>query len=265
MIIALICIIIFIIIYCYLIQLSKVKKYIYAILITSNDSIRNQFIPLAIKNFLMQNYPYKHLLIINHGKENIMKTNHPEITELIVDKTHLTLGDLRNMALEFIPINSYWLTYDDDDVRDCNYFRYLMKKIKHYDAIFLKNRFDYNLNNHFVYKCSFTRGMPLIFCKKIIGLKYLEKDTLEDIELQNDILKLGKIYKVIDNDPILYIRTLHRNNTSSYVDKNKIDIVKYNNVGPYKEYYVSEKERKKVISFYKSIKDESISIRQHYM
>lgn len=261
MIIYLTCIIIFFIVY-YLIVFNKnYKKKIYAILITSNVGIRKQFIPTALKNFFMQNYPYKHLIIINHGSECILKKHNKSITEIKIDKTNLTLGDLRNIALKFIPINSYWVTYDDDDVRSPHYFRYLMKNIKHYDAIFLRNRFDYNLNNDFIYKCSFNNGMPLIFAKKIAGLKYLKRNTLEDVELQNDMLKMGKKYKVLDNNPMLYIRTLHEDNTSSYVNKDKNEIVIYDEDGSYQEYNVSKKERQKVISFYKNIiKDEPNSI-----
>lgn len=257
MIIYLILIVIVISIYFFYIRQIHKKK-IYAILITSNTGIRKQFIPIALKNFFMQNYPYKHLIIINHGENCILKRHNPNITEIMIDKTHLTLGDLRNIGLTFVPMNSYWVTYDDDDVRSPHYFRYLMKNIKHYDAIFLRNRFDYNINNNFVYRCSFNNGMPLIFSKKFMGLKYLEKDTLEDVELQNDMIRLGKRYKVLNNDPILYIRTLHKNNTSSYVDKDKSEIVIYDKNNKYQEYNVSKKVEQKVISFYKSIiKNES--------
>lgn len=217
------------------------SKCINCLMITGKDDDRYKFVNISILNFKKQTYQNKKLLILNHGNKKL-NINDKNIIEININNSFITLGDMRNYALTLVPYNSLWITWDDDDWRSDNYLEILYNELYNgnYDAVFIKNRIDYNLNNLFSYECSFKNGMPIFLSKKIENINYLSLNSLEDVNLQ-DNLKNKKIkIKIIDNDPKLYIRTLHTNNTSLYVDNNKKDIVNYADQSNYKEYNINK-------------------------
>ncbi|RKO94500.1 hypothetical protein BDK51DRAFT_31521 [Blyttiomyces helicus] len=69
---------------------------------------------------------------------------HSNITEIMVEKEKngLTLGDLRNIALAQVPVDQFWVTFDDDDVKRCRFeqeslqvssiYQGTLKKMKEY-------------------------------------------------------------------------------------------------------------------------------------
>lgn len=231
---------------------------IYCIMITGKDESRYKFVDIAVENFNQQTYSDKHLVIVNHGKRTIF-LNNPNITEIMFDKSNFTLGDMRNFSLNLIPHGSFWTVWDDDDWRHSRYLELLYKTLQSHnvDAVFFKNRIDYNINNHFAYRCKFDNGMPFVLSKKIELIQYLSKDSLEDIRLYNDYELFGLKTYVINNDPRWYIRTLHGKNTSLFVDDQKNSIVNYSTESLYHEYDVTPKEKtyvEKIIeTYYKNI------------
>jgi hypothetical protein len=167
----------------------------------------------------------------------------------------MTLGDMRNFSLEMVPFNGLWTVWDDDDWRHDRYLELLYKNMveKKADAVFFMNRLDFNLNNGFTYRCKFSKGMPFLLSKKADVIRYLSKDSLEDIRLYNDLELHGMNTSVINNDPRWYIRTIHGTNTSLYVDNAKKSIVLYNDDSQYHEFDATEKERtyaRKIIELY---------------
>lgn len=222
---------------------------IYCILITGKNEDRYKFIPLAIENFKMQTYKYKKLLIINHGSNKIKTTNkdymyNPDIIEINIEKGILTLGDIRNYALDIIPLNALWTVWDDDDWRSKVYLEEMYKSLVKYraDVVFFKNRLEYNILNNFAYQSRFNFGMPFILSKKIEKIRYLPRESLEDVDLHVDYLKADKKVVILDNDPRFYIRIIHESNTSLYVNNQRNFIVNYSDKDSYHEYEINKKD-----------------------
>jgi hypothetical protein len=219
---------------------------VYAILVTGKDEKRIAYARLiGIKNFDMQDYKNKKMIIINHNKLKILTTPRDDIYELQVEKNNMTLGDLRNLAFELVPLNAISITWDDDDFRAPNYISFMLNKLisSKSIAVFLKNRLEYNLANNYVFKSHFEDGNTHIMCIKLDRLRYLSKDTLEDVYLGKNLRSFNKKYLAIDNDPKLYIRIIHQNNTSPYAQDTRTEIVNYSVYSYYKESEVSEEEK----------------------
>lgn len=211
----------------------KKQLTIFAIMVT-NES-RNRFVPRSIQSFLEQTYLDRHLIILNHGKTRYLDNKSREMTEIMCERSDMTLGDLRNLALAFVPINAYWITWDDDDLRSKQYFDYLVREIGNNDALFLRNRMEINLKNDYIFRSWFRYGSPHFLCKNLGNVKYLSKNSLEDVDLYRDLLKSKKKIKIVNNDPMIYIRIIHGSNTSLYVDNNKNKIVDYSVGSNYRE------------------------------
>jgi hypothetical protein len=216
---------------------------VYCLLITGKNSDRYKFIPLAIQNFQDQTYQNKFLIIINHGDQSLKNLECNNIKEIRFTKGQMKLGDMRNFSLEMVPLGALFTLWDDDDWRHKRYIELLVKNLSGgSDAVFFKNRLDYNANNGFIYRARFEKGMPFLLVRKFDSLKYLSKESLEDIRLQNDIELHNKSIKIIDNDPRWYIRTIHGQNTSLYVDNNKNKIVNYSDQSTYHEFEATEQQ-----------------------
>lgn len=232
---------------------------IYCVMMTGKDDDRYKFVSIALENFFQQTYPNKKMVVINHGNKSIFDVNQEwrtkDVHEIMFDKTYMTLGDMRNFAVDMIPFGAIWTVWDDDDWRHNKYIEVLYKALSkaRADVVFIKNRLDYNINNKFVYRCKFDLGMPFFLAKKTEVVRYLSKDSLEDIRLHNDFELHDKRITMIDNDPRLYIRLLHGKNTSLYVDDQKSQIVHYSDESHYHEYDATVRERdyaQKIIETY---------------
>jgi hypothetical protein len=221
---------------------------IYCIMITGKNEDRYKFVNIAMSNFEQQTYRNKHLLIINHGnRRSLASSERSDVTEIMFSKNdHMTLGDMRNFSLDLVPLHALWTIWDDDDWRHPRYLELMHKNMVDHDAdaVFIKNRLDYNLGNHFVYRARFERGMPFVLAKKIDAIRYLSKESLEDIRLLNDFELYDKKVYMINNDPRWYIRTIHGQNTSIYVDAQKSSIVNYSHESAYREFDVTDKEKR---------------------
>ena len=235
----------------------KSSPAVYGIMVTGKDEQRIAYARLiGLKNFEMQTYTNKHLIIVNHGTKPVLTHQVSNVYELMVDKTNFTLGDLRNLALQLVPLNAIWYVHDDDDFRSANYIEFMVSNLLKNKAIavFLKNRMEYNLANGYTFKSGFAYGNTHIMCIKLERLQYMSKDTLEDTRLQTDIQSFKKKYVSIDNDPKMYVRVIHQNNTSPFAHDSRADIVKYNPSSYYQEYEATDDEK----AYVKSI------IAQHY-
>lgn len=229
---------------------------VYAIMITGKDEHRIAFARLiGIKNFDLQDYKNKHMIIINHGKTPIITKPRENIYEMQVDKNNMTLGDLRNFALELVPLDAIQVTWDDDDWRMPNYMSYMVQTMLQQKAIaiFMKNRLEYNLANNYAFKSSFAYGNTHIMSIKLDRLRYMSYDTLEDTHLQQDIKSFNKKYIALDNNPCMYIRIIHKNNTSPYATDDRQKIVNYKDDSYYKEHEATSAEKeyaKKIVDEY---------------
>ena len=55
----------------------------------------------------------------------------------MTSKDGITLGDLRNISLSYVPNNEIWTTWDDDDWRSSNYLSILCKMMTNNGAKFI--------------------------------------------------------------------------------------------------------------------------------
>jgi len=85
--------------------------------------------------------------------------------------------------------------------------------------------------------------MPFILARKIDNIKYLSKESLEDIRLYLDYDIQNKKIHIINNDPRWYVRLIHGTNTSLFVDNEKKSIVNYSDESKYHEFELTDKER----------------------
>ena len=173
------------------------KEIIYCIMITGKDDKRLEYALKSINNFMEQTYPNKILLIMNHNSKRILTDDiiTENIFEYSFDILDHNLGCARNIALSFVPDNSLWTTWDDDDYRFPNYLLILYQYIKENNAVAatLSNRLDYNITKDFLYLASRKDGFVTVLCKKHSHIKYLPKTTFEDVELLSKIKDVGKL------------------------------------------------------------------------
>jgi len=210
---------------------------IYAIMITGKDACRVEFARASVSNFQEQDYGgEKRLIIINHGRERVTDTDMTAIdTTLNIfefhvakDKHSLALGDLRNIALELVPIDALWTVWDDDDYRSPQYMSTLQKHMHktRADAVVFTSRTEYNHNTGLVWKMKLKSGFVTVLAKQDKRIKYQSKDSMEDSDLVSTLRRLKKV-ATLDTDSTLdsaydfYIRTVHTGNTSLYVDQAK--------------------------------------------
>ena len=210
---------------------------VYCLMVTGKDKCRIDFARKSVSNFLEQDYDNKVLVIINHSRDKVITSDTSDtlqrpsnIFEFYVDKdgNNLTLGELRNISLNMVPINAIWTTWDDDDVRSPTYISQLYSKMveNKSDVVVFTHRTEFNANNKFVWASNLKSGFPIVFAKADLRVQYTNLNSMEDLNIISGFKNLGKIvYTWADNDISLYIRTVHSNNTSFYVQKEKDAII----------------------------------------
>lgn len=223
------------------------KPPVYCLMVTGKDEKRLAYArQIGIASFDLQDYPNRHMIIVNHGKSPVLEKPRDDIYEIMVEKgPETTLGDLRNVSLDLVPLNACFSVFDDDDWRTPNYLSYMVDTLlkTRSIAVFMKNRLEHNLANGYTFRSHFRNGNTHTLCMKLGRLRYTPVDTLEDVHLQEDIDSFKKKYTAIDNDPRMYIRIIHQNNTSPFAKDNRADIVRYSPSGNYWESEASQPER----------------------
>lgn len=215
---------------------------IYCIMITGKDAKRISFAKKSVQNFLDQTYSEKVLVIINHHDQlNVLPDNqYSNLFEFKIRKQGLSLGQLRNIALQMVAINACWTTWDDDDYRHPTYLTYLASFKTDGNTVAISNRFEYNKNNGVSWVSKKTDGFVLFLASFDNRIKYTDKDTMEDMDILNDFREFRYVVKVMNNNPKLYVRLVHTNNTSLYVKPSRNYLVN----GPtYSERFTTNSEK----------------------
>uniref|UniRef100_A0A6C0BPN3 Glycosyltransferase 2-like domain-containing protein n=1 Tax=viral metagenome TaxID=1070528 RepID=A0A6C0BPN3_9ZZZZ len=220
---------------------------IFCLMVTGKNNERINYAKVSIDNFLKQTYKNKHLIIVNES--NISCLNNREysnIVELHVPKT-LTLGAKRNMALKLVPKNCIWTTWDDDDWRSDDYLHTLFVKLSsqpNKEILVYSNRLEHNLNTNFTWKISIPTGTYIFFGFQKNYIEYENINNKEDSIVKRYILtNPQKIVLFNNNNPKMYVRFIHKSNTSVYVDYKKKSIRKENNINsPVHEFEATKKE-----------------------
>ena len=225
---------------------------VYCLMVTGYTPQRVSYAKKSVTNFLKQNYEHKHMIILNQSSENILESIHSNrIVEIkvAVDK----LGILRNKSVDMVPINAVWTTWDDDDYRHPEYLTTFMQEFRNQnvDFVMFQNRLEYNIRSDYKFKIKLKSG-TMIFFSKDKSLKYDPVESMEDQALKKSAI--GKLRcKIINNDPKLYIRLIHDNNTSLYVNENKDSL---RDTSKHVDYFESQptpdeiEYMNKIISFY---------------
>ena len=224
--------------------------WVYCIMITGKDRSRICFAKKSVENFLSQDYKYKKLVIINHSQLPVLnESSSNTLYEFHVPRSGNTLGDLRNIALQLVPINAIWTLWDDDDYRSTKYLSFLYNNLisSKSDVVLFTRRYECNYNTKFVWEMEIPSGFVIVFAKQDLRVKYLQKDSMEDVQLIDDFRKLGKKINVITNDPSIYIRLVHNNNTSLYVDKYKTKLIDTQKNIKYHEKHVDDSTRNEIL------------------
>lgn len=204
------------------------NELITCIMITGGYSDRKHFIKLSIDNFREQTYKNKHLVILNHGD----RLDHDldkmyNVTEINTTKDNQTLGDLRNMAFDYVPFNGIFCVWDDDDYRSVSFLKVLYTAMKRNgaSAVCFTNRLEYNMNNMFAWETYWESGFVHVLAKKHYMIKYDSLDSMEDVHLLARMRDLYIVHTMSHNDPRMYVRLIHTTNTSLYVDRGKKTLV----------------------------------------
>lgn len=223
---ALVCMIIILFLLTIILHSYHESERITCIMITGGDPAREKYVKLSIQNFREQSHKDKHLVIINHGPESMssdimMMYN---VTEINIDKTkNTTLGDLRNLAFEYVPYNGLFCVWDDDDYRSPDFLKIMYRAMRSNaaSAVCFTRRLEYNLNNGFGWETFWNAGFVHVLARKYYAIKYESKDTMEDLRLLQTMRSVYNVHTISDNDPRMYVRLIHRTNTSLYVDVDK--------------------------------------------
>jgi hypothetical protein len=207
-----------------LVKQRKSNPAIYCIMITgkNNDMYRNKLAQKSLENFNEQTYKNKHLIIINEGNQPVLHTIQSNVLEMHI-KNH-NLGEMRNLALELVPPNAIWTTWDDDDYRSPNYLEILfhaLHKNNQKKYLMYCNRIDYNINTNFAYRVRIPSGTYIFFCYKDSLIKYDPIPTKEDAIVKKYILAQPETVIYENNDYRLYVRLVHQSNTSLFIKSNK--------------------------------------------
>lgn len=261
-----------------LLPFVEIKDYppIYGLMITGKDDTRIQYAKSAVENYFAQDYPDKRLVIINHREQEKMKVLEDErlkhhrskCIEICTSKINgnnysphkLNLGEMRNMSLQFVPINGLWTIWDDDDWRANNYLTTLFGWLTEnkVDCIAYTTRYEHNLSTSFSWKMTLMKGYPTILCRQNPLIRYKPIETMEDVRLIDDIRELGLNVTIIHNEdrPDMYVRLVHGHNTSLYANPVKNSIRKSKtdtNKSSYREDEISDVEREYVLRCVRNI------------
>lgn len=204
-------------------QTTQAPAHIFCLMVTGKDDARIEYARKSVANFLEQSHPHKTLVIINHHPtQSVLGASSQNNTfEFKVTKTpKTTLGQLRNISLQMVALNSYWTTWDDDDYRHPTYLATLAAHATPDTVVTFSKRLEYNKNNGKSWVCQFKHGMVMFLAPYDNRITYLDKDTREDANIQEDLRRYYKV-RVLDNDPSLYVRLIHQNHTSIYVNPNR--------------------------------------------
>lgn len=242
-------------------QFDDIETPVYCLMVTGYDKRRRAFALNSITNFTNQTYKNKHLVIINQDlKSRLLTKTYDNMLEVMVDNTDKTLGELRNISLQFVPPNAVWTTWDDDDWRSDDYIKTMVSAMEEKDADFLMftNRIEYNLNTNYMYEITLRSGLMTFFAKANPFLVYADVSTSEDKAIKDYAFQnIRDMMVIVNNDPLIYVRAIHDHNTSVYAKPDKDNVKDTSNHKNYFERRVSSKNesylRNILSSYYKKI------------
>lgn len=191
-----------------------------AVMITGKDPSRRPLALEAIRDFQMQTYAPRKLLIINDSGAAWfpdLTGQGSAIVEHVVKKRH-TLGELRQkgiwLAGKFAgPIDADMvIQWDDDDLYGPERITYQVSKWRPGCAVVLKSQMRRDETDGREIRYSRERGIEGTILHEVVNApKYPAQGKSEDTAFRNAFP--AKRLIVADNDPALYVRRYHGGNT----------------------------------------------------
>lgn len=223
-------------------EISKDDEIVYCVMVTHD--VREQYMLHSVQNFKEQDYTNKRLIIVSETRIQHPLLNDPRILQVPVQRkgSNVSLGKLRNIAFELIPERALFTVWDDDDIRSTDYISTLKSNLGDNDFLMFSKRIEYNSNTNFAWIMELKPGFVLFFGRKLDMIKYDNVNVNEDVHLRH-VIKTRYKSKVIDNDPKLYIRISHDNNTSRLVNNRKTNLKDTASNRLYFEHQISEADQ----------------------
>ncbi len=216
-------------------KVSVSKPLVSCIMPTYN---RRAFIPMALDNFLSQDYPVKELIVVDDGTENVADLFEDlDQVKYIRIPRKISIGEKRNIAVE-AAAGEYIAHWDDDDW-------YAADRLSHQMQPLLDNRCDINGlentvlltldrlefwgTNEKLRKRMFVGdviGGTLVYRRTFWtkGARYPLTNLAEDAAFLKDVLAMnGRLMNLENNNRFIYVR--HKTNTwefkiGEFIDRN---------------------------------------------
>lgn len=238
------------------------QQHVYCLMVTGKDDERIDLAKNAVKNFLSQSYRMKHLVIVNHHHRPVLgpeNRHHKHIREVMVHRgPDMTLGDMRNISLRYVPDGAITCVWDDDDWRDTHYLRFLYQELMRNPetrAVAIRHRLEFNKNTGAVWKSTLEDGFYWYFMYKDPRFLYAQLNTGEDGIIRRNLLRINEtqpnFYRVVDNPARMYLRFVHDNNTSRYVLKDQAGARNFVKTSKYQETQASAADQVYALEIYK--------------
>ncbi len=203
-----------------------------AVMITGKDAKRYKLAQAAVRSFQAQTWPNKELVIIDDSPAHW--PDHENL-HIVRPQPGLSLGELRNLALDNKVCRGDWIVqWDDDDWSHPTRIAAMMdiRQPDHAITLRYQTRFSFENSTAFALKYDQPDGIPGTVLHAKTNVRYRTLDRHEDTHFLRDAF--GPKTIVMDNHPesspgpSLYLRFFHGNNTWSerhimraYADREK--------------------------------------------
>ena len=180
-----------------------------AVMITGKSEGRNALAREAVRCFVEQTYRPRELLVLNEGEESL-GVEAENIREIRIERVATrTLGDLRNLALEFAS-GDWVIQWDDDDWYGPQRIEEQMAARRPGGAVLLGDIVHYSLCRQSGFRTEWSSGFPgSILHERSTGARYPSLPRGEDVVFQNQFRDIT----VVRSKQPLYIYRQHTQNT----------------------------------------------------
>lgn len=185
-----------------------------ALMLTGKCRERYPLARVAVRCFQEQTWPNKELVIVNHGALSLANGD-PNIREVRVERPPgMTLGELRNLALEQAQ-GRFVIQWDDDDFHHRTRIETMMRHRDQGEVIAIRWQIRFNICNGSAYYHQLPGGQQMsILHAANVPFRYPRLDSRED----TIFLDQFNTRYVVDNGPddpvgpLLYVRLFHGRN-----------------------------------------------------
>lgn len=212
----------------------------FALMVTGKDKAHEYLARKSMASFAAQTMRHKVMVVINDSPDYSLVgppsdwlaatlPDMPEsevsaacVVEIRVEPRKFTLGELRNIGINAVPVQGTWVQWDDDDWHERQYMRlkYDYMRVRKADAITLRSQIRLFLekNSSFAFSSRSPTGIEgtiMVHKSAVIApIQYGAASRSEDTYYINNLKRQGFNMVVWENNPFwLYFRLYHGINT----------------------------------------------------